>query len=215
MHSTSSSRFRQRRSEAVDAAAAVFAEKGYGGASTQLIAQRLGLQQGSLYHYFRSKEEALEAVCFAAVAGALQRLDEIAATAQDSVELVRLVIHARLHGLRTRCHHLIVFNEQRHLLPAERHDRVREASRAYRHRLCHLLEQGMQRGELQAELDPAMLTRALIGLTDSVAGWYLRTASVDVDEVADQFSRLLICGVGAPELSGRPSVEQVTKRYKS
>ena len=52
-----------RMAEVFDAAAAVFAEKGYHGTSTKDIADRLGLQQGSLYYYFASKEEALRKVC--------------------------------------------------------------------------------------------------------------------------------------------------------
>ena len=40
--------------------AAVFAEKGFHGASTQDIANRLGINQAALYYYFPSKEAALE-----------------------------------------------------------------------------------------------------------------------------------------------------------
>src|SRR3954469_20049551 len=54
---------RRRLSEIVDAAARVFAQRGYYGASTQDIADLLGMRQASLYYYFDSKEAALEAVC--------------------------------------------------------------------------------------------------------------------------------------------------------
>ena len=39
------------------AAATVFAEKGFHGASTRDIAERLGIKQASLYYYFDSKQE--------------------------------------------------------------------------------------------------------------------------------------------------------------
>ncbi|WP_161787372.1 helix-turn-helix domain-containing protein [Endozoicomonas numazuensis] len=57
------SKYDQRDLAAVDAAAAVFAEKGYHASGTIDTAQRLNIKQGSLYYYFRSKEAALEAVC--------------------------------------------------------------------------------------------------------------------------------------------------------
>ena len=53
----------RRLSEITDAAAKVFARRGYHGASTQDIADVLGMRQASLYYYFESKEAALEAVC--------------------------------------------------------------------------------------------------------------------------------------------------------
>ena len=42
---------RRRLSEVVDAAAKVFARRGYHGASTQDIADVLGIRQASLYYY--------------------------------------------------------------------------------------------------------------------------------------------------------------------
>src|SRR5690606_21138500 len=53
----------RRRAEVIDAAAAVFAEKGYHEATTKDIADRIGLLPGSLYYYLESKEAALVEVC--------------------------------------------------------------------------------------------------------------------------------------------------------
>ena len=51
---------RRRASEVLDAAAKVFARRGYHGAATQDIADVLGIRQASLYYYIPSKEVALE-----------------------------------------------------------------------------------------------------------------------------------------------------------
>src|SRR5262245_18946984 len=59
----------RRSGEIMEAAARVFAERGYHGASTQDIADTLGIRQASLYYYFASKEAALEQVCLQGVAG--------------------------------------------------------------------------------------------------------------------------------------------------
>jgi len=53
----------RRADEIIDAAARVFAERGYHGTTTQAIADVLGMRQASLYYYFPSKEAALEEVC--------------------------------------------------------------------------------------------------------------------------------------------------------
>ena len=49
----------RRLDEIMQAAAKVFAERGYHGATTQDIADVLGIRQASLYYYFPSKEVAL------------------------------------------------------------------------------------------------------------------------------------------------------------
>ena len=56
-------RWERRYREVLDAAASVFVEKSYAGASTRDIAERLGVRQASLYYYFPSKEAALAAIC--------------------------------------------------------------------------------------------------------------------------------------------------------
>ena len=60
-------------------AATAFAEKGYLGASTNDIADRLGVRQASLYYYFPSKEAALAAICELGVKDFIANLREIIA----------------------------------------------------------------------------------------------------------------------------------------
>jgi len=52
----------QRRERIIQAARAVFFEHGYAAASMSMIAQRLGGSKGTLYAYFKSKEELFAAI---------------------------------------------------------------------------------------------------------------------------------------------------------
>ena len=61
--SDGNAKWENRYREVLDAAAVAFAEKGYIGASTRDIAERLGIRAASLYYYLPSKEAALLAIC--------------------------------------------------------------------------------------------------------------------------------------------------------
>ncbi len=52
----------ERRAEVLEAALELMSERGIAGASLRALAQKLGMQQPSLYHYFRSKEELVDRV---------------------------------------------------------------------------------------------------------------------------------------------------------
>jgi AcrR family transcriptional regulator len=65
------------RGKLLDAAAAVFAEHGYHGATLDAIAERAGLSKGSVYHHFASKHEL-----FATLLG--ERVQARLADADDS-----------------------------------------------------------------------------------------------------------------------------------
>src|SRR5215813_15091194 len=83
---------RRRAPEIIEAAARVFAERGFHGATTQDIADVLGIRQASLYYYFSSKEEALELVCARGVEGFLEAAAVIAAGAGTATEKVKALI---------------------------------------------------------------------------------------------------------------------------
>ena len=52
----------ERKSEILDVAEQLFAEKGYDNASTNDIIKEIGIARGTLYHHFSSKEEILDAI---------------------------------------------------------------------------------------------------------------------------------------------------------
>ncbi len=78
------SRLLRRADEIIDAAARVFAERGYHGTSTQAIADVVGMRQASLYYYFPSKEAALEVVCARGVEGHAEAAEAIVAGIEDA-----------------------------------------------------------------------------------------------------------------------------------
>ena len=77
-------RWERRYREVLDAAATIFADKGYAGASTRDIAERLGVRQASLYYYFPSKEAALAAICELGVRDFIANLHAIINNADDA-----------------------------------------------------------------------------------------------------------------------------------
>jgi AcrR family transcriptional regulator len=193
--SPNSSKFAQRREHCIAVAAEVFADKGYLGASTQEIAARLGMQQASLYHYFRSKEEALEEVCLLAAQGALMQLEELLQAELPVDALMRAVVHRQLYGLRCGCHAMVVFHEQRHHLAPERLVRVREPSRRFRYLLEQALEHGVRCGQLRPNLDCALSVRALLGLCQAAAAWYARDPRIDIEHLARHHAELFLHGM--------------------
>ena len=82
MPQTTDNRYQQQRLEAIRAAASVFAQKGFHGASTKEIAARMGIKQGSLYYYFKSKTEALGEVCLFGLSDYARHMQTIASSDQ-------------------------------------------------------------------------------------------------------------------------------------
>ena len=192
-------RFRRRRGEVIDAAAAVFAEKGYHGASTKDIADRLGIRQGSLYYYFSSKEAALGEVCAIGVDSFVQRIGAIAAGDQSAADKVRAAVANHLDPLRDRRDYVRVFLNDRQELPADSRHRIGRMTRRYEALVEGILREGVRRGEFRRDLDCRLAALALIGLCNSVLVWYgRRIRSVPLERIAEAYAALFLSGVAAP-----------------
>ena len=180
----------RRLSEVIDAAAKVFAERGYHGASTQDIADLLGMRQASLYYYFDSKEAALEAVCRDGHEAFVERIDHIAASAANASEKVaRLLFH---HAAPERRDFTLVFLRERRFLPLPARKRIRAFEVQYEQAIQRIIEQGVASGEFLADLDTRMATLALLGLGNSAALWFAREPGATLERLTQGYVDLLM-----------------------
>jgi AcrR family transcriptional regulator len=188
-------KYRRRYGEIIDAAAAVFAEKGYHGSSTKDIADRLGIRQGSLYYYFESKESALEEVCQKGVEGFVQRLEAILARDIPPAEMLRAAVHNHLAPLEDRPNYVRVFQHERHELPPARRRKISAAAGHYEKLLQTMFERGVTTGAFRPDLDCRLATLGLLGMCNAVGDWIGSEPGVTIWEIAENFTSVLTQGV--------------------
>jgi AcrR family transcriptional regulator len=193
---------RRRAPEIIDAAARVFAERGFHGATTQDIADVLGIRQASLYYYFPSKEGALELVCLHGVGGFFEVAKAIAAGPGTATDKLGRLIKSHLSPLVDRSDFVRVFLNERQHLPAESRRRIGKWSRGLERVFEDVLKEGVRRGEFRSDLDTRLAALATLGMANAVASWF-RKEDVAVDRVSAEFARLIADGVMRRPRTGR------------
>lgn len=186
---------RRRAPQIIEAAARVFAERGFHGATTQDIADVLGIKQASLYYYFSSKEAALELVCLRGVEGFFEAAKAIAARPESARKRLALLINSHLSPLVNRADFVKVFLNERQHLPTESRRRIGRWSRGLERIFEEVIKEGIAKGEFRAALDPRMATLAILGMCNAVSSWQ-RNENVDVAQISAEFARLVIDGIG-------------------
>jgi AcrR family transcriptional regulator len=194
---------RRRAPQIIEAAARVFAERGFHGATTQDIADVLGIRQASLYYYFSSKEAALELVCLKGVEGFFEAGKAIAAGPGSARERLSLLINSHLSPLIDRRDFVKVFQNERQYLPAESRKRIGRWSRGLERIFEDVISEGVAKGEFRSDLDPRLTTLAILGVCNAVSTWY-RKENVPVSYIAREFARLAIEGMNTPAAGRRP-----------
>lgn len=186
---------RRRAPEIIEAAARVFAERGFHGATTQDIADVLGIRQASLYYYFSSKEAALELVCLKGVEGFFEAGKAIAARPETARERLSLLINSHLSPLLDRGNFVKVFLNERQHLPAESRRRIGRWSRGLERIFEEVIKEGIAKGEFRSDLDARLATLAILGMCNAASSWYAKE-NASIAEIGAEFARLVIDGMG-------------------
>jgi AcrR family transcriptional regulator len=181
-----------RREELTRTAARLFAERGFHGTSMGDLAEAMGLQKGSLYSLTSSKQELLRETLRQGAAAFHAALDAVPEDA-PAVDRIRLALRGHLRVVSEQLEVSTVFTREWRYLEGEAREEFVGERRRYEERVRTLFREGVERGELRADLDVG--AAALLVL--SAANWaytWLRPGR-DTDELADRFTAILVDGV--------------------
>jgi len=146
MARTQAAEYDQRREAIVEAAAALFASRGFNGASVADIAQRGKISKSLVYHYYESKEDILYDVMISHVRALEDAAREVMEELHTSERKLRELTHrfmALYVGAADR--HKVLLNDLDHLPKARRAEIV-----AVQRRLIERVQ------KLLVEIEPAL-----------------------------------------------------------
>jgi AcrR family transcriptional regulator len=182
-------RYDRRRAEVVLGAARVFAARGYDQTSVPELAEALGLAAGSLYHYFPSKEELLRAICDQLMDPLLEQAEALLAEPREPAEQLRALVRLWVAHVVAHRDHMLVFQQERHMIergPAWRG--VRGSRKAFE----RLAEDALARVGTRSSPDLRLALSALLGMVNHTAQWYRPRGRLDAADIADGYVDLLL-----------------------
>lgn len=186
----------RRRSDIVQAAVKVFAERGYFAARMREIAEGAGVADGTVYLYFKGKEDLLVSILEEHAEAFLIRARRDADATPDPREKLRRVVERHLLSLENNRHLAQVFQIEL------RHTRrfLRQVARGrvsdYLKLLQEIIAEGAAQGAFRKDLPADMAARAVFGAVDELlTSWVLSTRSAPLAEKAGPLVSLLLEGL--------------------
>ncbi len=184
----------KRQPQIIDAVAKVFAERGFHGASTQDIADVLGIRQASLYYYFRSKEEALRTVCERGAAEFLERARMVCAGHGTSREKLVALIKGHLEPLETAPDYMRVFLRERQHLPLAERRAISRTAREIEKCFEGVIADGISHGSFSPAHEPRLATLAILGMLNGAPFWRERRERKP-EEIAKGLAQIALGGL--------------------
>jgi AcrR family transcriptional regulator len=187
-------RYEARRREVVGAAAALFAERGYDGASISELTAATGLAAGGLYHYIEGKDDLLIAICDELLEPLLARAREIVGAEAPPVEQLRQLVEAWVAHVVAHRHHMLVFTQERQAI--ERQPRWRHV-RSQRRAFEKILDDVLARGEADGSMtfaDRRLSLLALLGMVNYTPQWVRPNGRLSAAEIAGGYCAMVLGG---------------------
>ena len=173
------------RGRLLSKAAGLFREKGYERTTVRDLAAAVGIQSGSIFHHFRSKEEILKAVMIETIHLITARMDSAIGATDDPLEQLRALIRCELesvHGETGEAMAVLVY-EWRSLSPQSQRD-VLSLRDVYEELWLGLLQRIREYGLLRAR--PFVVRRLLAGALSWTSTWYRPGGEISLDDLASQ-----------------------------
>jgi AcrR family transcriptional regulator len=182
------------RVQILKSAAHAFKQLGYHGATLEKIAAALEMQKGNLYYYFRSKEDILFACHQYSVDRLLDVLDTVErADLHPEQKLHRLLV-SFVHTILDDLHGTALFLDIKVLGPKYLRQAIARRDEFDRG-LRRVIQQGVDWGVFDPEVDPKLLSFAIMGAVNWIPRWYSPEGPANSEEIADRFARYLIAGL--------------------
>lgn len=192
-----------KRARILESAVRSFAAKGFYGTSMDDIAEELLLTRGSLYYYFRDKEEILALCHETANQAMLDVAERVRASALPPDQALRRIVaeHARVmvdkfHGTALAL--------QFDALDARRRAAVVSVRDAYEASLRDVIAEGVAK-RIFRSVDPKITAFAILGALNWMARWYRAGGGASADEISEAFASLFLDGLRTPS-GGRPDL---------
>lgn len=182
------------RDDILDAAAQVFRQRGFHGASMSAIADAVNLQKASLYHHVTSKQEILLALLDRALGMLTEHISVIASQSVPADQKLRQMIRAYLSALAENGDLTAVLLFEHRSLDKKSHARHVPQRDKFESLWHDVLNEGV-RAKIFDCKDTGMAVRALMGVMNWTLTWYRPDGDKSIEKIADGYADLMFHGL--------------------
>ena len=183
----------------LDAATALFDERGYHATSVDAIVSAAGVTKGAFYHHFGGKEDILMQIQDDYIDNRLRNCEKIMATVEGPEDRLRELMYEALAGIEKYRAQVSIFMQERRFLTGP--DFAPIKAKRDKVNACYerVIQQGIDEGVFDPELDPRIISFSILGMAAWALTWYRPSGRLTVRDVADQMVRLVLTGVTLPQ----------------
>lgn len=181
----------------LEAAVKIFADLGFHQSTISQIAREAGVADGTIYLYFKNKDDILVQFFSYKTKQVFDRFKEAVDSADIPVDKLRNLIHRHLSEFQRDRNMAIVYLSETRRKNRVVETQIRIMSKMYFDLVAEIIEQGQQDGTIRRELYLGLVKRFILGSVDeAVNTWLHSEGQYDLASMTDPLVDLFIRGIG-------------------
>ena len=183
----------------LDAAIRVFARQGFHQSTVAQIAKEAGVADGTIYLYFKSKDDILFQFYEFKARQVFERFRQGVDEATHAVDKLRNLVRTHLSEFQNDINMAIVYQAETHQHRRTAQEIIKEMSKMYRDIITEIVELGQREGSLRRNLTIGLVMRLINGAVNEVINaWIHAGGEYDLAAMADPLVELFLGGIGEP-----------------
>ena len=183
-----------RKEVIVQAAAALFLEKGYKAASMRDLAEKVGVEAASLYNHIRSKTDLLHDICFVVANRYWEEMGNIETEDISSIRKIEALLRFLINQMIFHFDEVHVSDrEWRHL--AEPYlSNFQTQRRNFRRRIAAIIEKGIVAGEIKP-IDAPTAVLIMLHAISGIESWHRSKQKIDDKALEENMITIMLDGL--------------------
>ncbi|KUP05776.1 TetR family transcriptional regulator [Bacillus coahuilensis m2-6] len=182
----------------IDAAVIVIAENGYHQAQVSKIAKQAGVADGTIYLYFKNKEDILISMFREKMGLFIEKTEEVIAGKSSSSEKLLVMIENHFSILCDDHHLATVTQLELRQSNKEIRLKINDVLKKYLKLVDMILYEGIDRGEFDPSLDVRLTRQMIFGTIDEiVTTWVMNDHKYELAALAKPIHQIILRGCQA------------------
>ncbi|PEZ83695.1 TetR/AcrR family transcriptional regulator [Bacillus sp. AFS017274] len=188
---------RPKYNQIIEAAVIVIAQNGYYQAQVSKIAKQAGVADGTIYLYFKNKEDILISLFHEKMGSFVEQIEEEIKGKTAASDKLHVLIQKHFKNLSEDVNLAIVTQLELRQSNKELRLRINDVLRGYLNLIDQIIIEGKENGEFLPDLNNLLARQMIFGTIDeTVTTWVMNEQKYSLPDLAPDVHRLLIGGCG-------------------
>lgn len=189
-------RKRPKYQQIIEAAVKVIAKNGYHGSQVSKIAKEAGVADGTIYLYFKNKEDVLVSVFKEKMGQFIEQIAKATAAQPDAERKLKVLIDMHFSQLEQNPDMAIVTQLELRQSDLSLRMQINNVLKAYLNVIDQVIAEGIEEKRFRDDINPTLIRQMIFGTLDEVVtSWVMNDRKYDLTSQAEAVHDFLINGL--------------------